>query len=45
MHWVENDETIRMVCGKRWAETASDMEFKIRFFPPDLTRITDDNIM
>ncbi|KAL5255122.1 hypothetical protein ACHWQZ_G014530 [Mnemiopsis leidyi] len=43
--WIENDDTIRQVCGKRWLETVKVLEFRIRFFPPDLTRISDDNII
>lgn len=44
-YWLENDETIRESCGKKWVETVKVIEFKIRFFPPDLMRITDDNII
>lgn len=43
--WMENDDTIRQVCGKKWIEVVKVLDFKIRFFPPDLTRISDDNIM
>ena len=43
--WMENEDTIRQVCGKKWIEVVKVLDFKIRFFPPDLTRISDDNIM
>ncbi|XP_063682515.1 tyrosine-protein phosphatase non-receptor type 21-like isoform X2 [Bolinopsis microptera] len=43
--WMENEETIRQVCGKKWIEVVKVLDFKIRFFPPDLTRISDDNII
>jgi len=43
-YWIEKGDTLKGICGKKWKDLRAG-EFKVRFFPPDIIRITDDNIL